>query len=120
MDSELWSRVKVGDYFLFANQYEGVFKARVIEVDLRIYEESAGPGFPSRWTNPYGLTATTGVVKVRMNSEDRILNLGELIPYKNWMESRLESAWTEYQAKYADMEAYRDIYTALITKYLSE
>jgi len=92
---ELWVKVKPGDPVIFVHEGEGVFKAKVLETDLRIYE----PGEPSRFGYPYGLTKDTGVVKILYDETERIENLADLVAYTAAKFARLRSAWSKWSAQ---------------------
>jgi len=96
-----WGRVKRGQYLIYADPEVGVFKAKVTEIDLRLYE----PGEPSRYGYPYGLTAETGAMKISYVqdkvTQEMIHNLGELIvwgPEKFRQLTELWDALAKYRA----------------------
>jgi len=112
MKKEDWSKVKVNDWLIYSDEYEGVHKARVMEVDIRLYE----PGPPSVMSYPYGLTKDTGTVKIQYDTHEEILNLAQLIKYRQSTLLRLQNAWRKYQEALATMESYKGDYTSLIAE----
>jgi len=106
---ELWPRVKVGTWLIYADEYEGVFRAKVVEVDVRIYE----PGLPSRWGYPYGFTKDTGTVKIQLDSRELIENLTNLVQYSASRLNELRKAWESWQSVKAEAEGYREQFLAL-------
>lgn len=113
MKRELWPKVRVGSFVIYADEYEGVFRAKVTEVDVRIYSERAA----ERWSYPYGLTEETGVVRILYDGQEKVENLKDLIPYSPWRLGRLRRDWSEYQSAKATSDAYRSTYLARITEY---
>lgn len=113
MKRELWRTVKRGTWLIYADEYEGVYRCMVTEVDIRIYE----PGTPSRWGNPYGLTAQTGTVKIRYDEGEKIENLANLVAYSSGKLMVLRRDWNRWQKVKASAEAYRETYLARIQGY---
>jgi len=106
-----WGKVKPGDWLIYASEYEGIFKAKVLEVDIRLYE----PGEPSVWSYPYGLTKDTGTIKIQYDEAEAIVNLADMIRYTQDNLQRLEMAWKKYQAYVEATETYRGQLTSLIS-----
>lgn len=113
MKRELWAQVKTGDFVIYADEYEGVFRAKITQVDIRLYE----PGSPSRWANPYGLTRETGTVEILYEDQTKIENLANLIRYSSARLARLRRDWNAWQARLATSNAYRDTYLGRIQTY---
>ena len=113
MDKALWAKVKVGDWLIYADEYEGVFKAKVVEVDIRIYE----PGEPSVWGYPWGLTKDTGTCKISYANKERIENLTDLIVWSSSKFMALGKAWQRWQTQKATAEGLRDNFVTMIREY---
>ena len=113
MKRELWPKIKVGSWVIYADEYAGVFKAKVIETDIRVYE----PGTPSRWGYPYGMTEKTGTVKIRYDTQELIENLANLVKYGPAKFEKLRRAWQEWQTVKRDAEAYREAFLDLAQQY---
>lgn len=113
MKSELWGKVRVGSWLIYADEYDGVHRVMVKEIDIRIYE----PGEPSRWGHPYGLTKDTGTVKIVYDSTEKIENLADLIRYSQVQLRALEKAWARYQSYKASAETHRGAFLAMIAEY---
>ena len=113
MKRELWAKVKVGTLVIYADEYEGVFRGKVTEIDIRIYEE--GP--PSRWARPYGLTKTTGTVRIQYNSLSKIENLADLVTYGTRKYAVLRRDWSQWQRQKAAAEALQATFRARVTEY---
>jgi hypothetical protein len=111
MDSKLWPQVKIGDYLIFADQWEGVFKILVKDVDIRIYDADV----PGNWSYPYGLTKDTGTVKVRMDSEERVMNLADLFKWSPSNYDSLLRAWEAYQTAQVEVDKQKTAYLSLVT-----
>lgn len=95
MDRKHWAKVKPGDLVIYADEYEGVHKAKILETDIRLQE----PGPPSVWSYPYGKTAETGTVKIQYDSTEVILNLAQLAVYKVATLATLERSWVAWKAQ---------------------
>ena len=113
MKSELWEKVKVGSWVIYADQDAGVWKAKVVEVDIRIYE----PGEPSRWGYPYGKTAETGTVKIRYNETEIYENLENLVTYGPVKLAKLKKDWNRWRAGKAEADVYKETFLARIQEY---
>lgn len=113
MKRELWKKVKVGSWVIYADQYLGVFKAKVTEIDLMIYT----PGEPSRRGYPYGKTADKGVVKIRYDETETIENLTDLIVYGPSKYAVLRRDWTQWQNRKAAAEGFRDTFLERCREY---
>jgi len=109
LKAELWPKVKEGDYLIYADEYDGVFKAKVIETDITI--ETYEPEY--RREQPYGLTAETGYVKIKYNEKELIENLANLIRFVDAWYRRLKKIWDEYQQKKSEAEDELDAFTEL-------
>ena len=113
MKRELWTSVKTGDYVILADEYKGVFRAKVIQTDIRIYE----PGSPSRWGHPYGLTAEAGTVEIEYDGDTKIENLANLVRYSSARLARLRRDWNSWQRWVATSNSYRETYLGRIQTY---
>lgn len=113
MKHELWPKIRVGSHVIYADEYLGVYRAKVVEVDIEIYE----PGEPSRRANPYGLTRETGVVRIQYDTTELIENLENLIAYGPSKLARLRRDWNLWQAKKANAEGLRETFLARIQEY---
>ena len=113
MKAELWDKVKPGAWVIYADEYDGVHRAMVKEIDIRIYEE----GEPSRWGHPYGLTKDTGTVKITYDSTEMIANLADLIKYSQVQLRALEKAWARWQSYKISAETRREAFLAMLTEY---
>ena len=113
MKRELWPRVKVGSFVIYADEYDGVHRAKVVETDIKIYE----PGTPTRWGYPYGKTSETGTVRIQYDERRLIHNLAELVPYSPWKLGRLRKAWNTYQSAKATAESYREAFLTRVAEY---
>lgn len=71
---------------------------------------------PGGYSFPYGLTADTGTVKVKLNGEERILNLADLIIFSPSSYDRLLSNWEQLQTLQAEADKQKAVYLALISK----
>ena len=78
-----------GDWVIYADQYDGVHRAKIVEVDIKIYD----PGLPTKWGYPYGLTAETGTVKIRYDTTEKIENLENLLAFIPANLTILKKAW---------------------------
>ena len=113
MKKALWAKIKVGSWVIYADEYEGVFRAKVVETDLRLYE----PGEPSRWGYPYGKTLVSGVVKISYDSKELIENLENLIAYGPGKLARLRRDWNLYQTAKAKSDELNTTYVDRIREY---
>lgn len=109
-----WGRVKRGSYLIYADPEVGVFKAKVVELDIRLYE----PGEPSRYGYPYGLTKTTGAVRIsyvtEAGTQEMIHNLGELVKWGPEKFRQLTGIWEELVKYRATVDAYKEQFNALV------
>ena len=112
LKKELWKAARTGDLMVYADRYDGVFRAKIVEVDIRLYEKGA----PSSHGYPYGLTAETGTVKIeyetvvagRRVKHTIVENLGNLIVYSAGRLGQLTRKWNLWQtakSKAAGLEA---------------
>ena len=113
MKRELWKNVKVGSLIIYADEYEGVFRGKVTEIDIRIMEE--GP--PSRWGHPYGLTKTTGTVRILYNKSSKIENLANLVAYGTRKYAVLRRDWSQWRRQKAASDALQATFRARVTEY---
>lgn len=109
MKRELWPKVKAGSWVIYADEDAGVHKAKVTEVDIKLYE----PGEPSRWGHPYGLTKDTGAVKIRYDETEIIENLADLVTYGATKFRQLRQAWEKWQAVKASADSYEEAFQAM-------
>lgn len=113
VESELWNQVKVGDWLIYADRYEGPYKVLIVEIDIKMYEE--GP--PARWEYPYGLTAETGTVKIKRDDTETYENLANLIKFSNAYWIALLKAWEKYRAKKVLSDEYLETFLGLVTEF---
>jgi len=113
METELWSKVKAGDWVIYADEYEGVHKAKVTETDIKVLEE--GP--PAAYTYPWGLTKDAGTVRIQWNSHLEIMNLADLITYSPSKLMALEKAFKKLQAARDQVEDERETFLGLVQEY---
>lgn len=113
MKRELWAKVKVGSHVIYADEYEGVFKAKVTEIDIRVYE----PGTPSRWGYPYGKTEAEGAVRIQYESQTKIENLADLVTYGATKYAVLRRDWSQWQSRKLAAEPYRTTFLERILEY---
>jgi len=109
-----WGRVKRGQYLIYADVDVGVFKAKVVEVDIRLYE----PGEPSRYGYPYGLTKDTGAVKISYIqdkvTQEMINNLAELIIWGPEKFTQLTEIWENLVKYRATVDASKEEFNAQV------
>lgn len=99
---ELWKAVKTGDLVVYADQYDGVFRAKIVAVDIRVSARAEAGGFGY----PYGKTAVSGTVKIewetvvagRRVKQTGFENLVNLIVYSIGRLSQLKRKWNSWQA----------------------
>jgi len=112
-----WGRVKRGNRLIYADEYEGVFQAKVLEVDIRLYE----PGEPSRYGYPYGKTEETGSVKIEFEvdrvKQERIENLANLIPYGPEKLRILEEDFNNLTEARATVTAYQQVFVGRVREW---
>ena len=113
MKRELWDKVRAGAWVIYADEYDGVHRAMVKEIDIKMYEE----GEPSRWGHPYGLTKDTGTVKIVYDKTETIENLADLIRYSQSRLRALEKAWTKLQTYKASAESVRETFLGLLREF---
>ena len=113
MKSELWSKVKRGDYLIYADEYDGVQKAKVTEIDISI--EIFEPEYKKE--QPWGLTAETGYVRIKVGEIEIVQNLASLIRFvPSWHDELLRS-YKKYEYHKALAEAATEAFTSLRAKY---
>ena len=106
MKTELWSKVKRGDYLIYANLDDGVQKAKVTEIDITI--EVFEPEYKKE--QPYGLTAETGIVKIKVGEIELVENLANLIRFNLRYYRDLRQAWSTWQLAKIETEAYKEAF----------
>jgi len=102
MDQQYWDGMRRGDWVIYADQYEGVHRVKIVEIDIKIREETD----VTKWAYPYGLTAETGTVKIRYGDEDIIENLANLLAYTPGVINALKKAWNTWKRAEASATAY--------------
>lgn len=115
MKREEWGRVKLRDVLIYADPYEGVFKATVLQVDIRFYEAGGEPFY----LYPYGKTAEKGTVEIKVDSRQLIVNLRDLIPWSQERFLKLQKVYAEVTKFTAKTEGYRAEFRALVGEYLA-
>ena len=106
---ELWKAVKSGDLVVYADQFDGVFRAKIVETDIRVSARAEAGGFGY----PYGKTAETGTVKIEWETvvaghrvkQSGIENLANLIVYSAGRLGQLKRKWNSWQAAKSQAEA---------------
>lgn len=116
MKSEDWKRVKRGQTLILARKDIGVVKATVIEIDIEV--EVTRPTY--RKEKPWGLTAETGTVKLRVDDTELIENLQNLVKYSSSVFVRLKKAYDDWKAYYDSAAAYEEAFTSLINEEAAE
>lgn len=112
MKEEDWGKVRVGQTLILADRTLGVLRCTVKEIDVAV--ELEDPTY--RKAYPWGLTATSGTVRVMCDGVERIWNLRTLVAYKGGVFSSLRKAWDDYQ-KYSDYaSAYLEVFQSLATQ----
>ena len=106
MKSEYWDGMRRGDWVIYADEYEGVHRAKITEIDIKIYD----PGLPSKWGYPYGRTAETGTVKIRYDTTTKIENLENLLAFIPANLTALQKAWATMVAAKAKAETYTEAF----------
>ena len=117
MKSELWSKVKRGDYLIYADETDGVQKVKVVEIDITI--EVFEPEY--RKEQPYGLTAETGYVKIQYTvltvTYEIIENLASLIKFNLTYYRRLKARYDTWRSAQATAETYKEDFIGLRADY---
>jgi len=116
MKSEDWKRVKRGQTLILARKDIGVVKATVIEIDLEV--EVTRPTY--RKEKPWGLTAETGTVKLRVDDTEIIENLQNLMKYTSEVFVRLKKAYDTWKTYKMAAAAYEEDFTSLINEEAAE
>lgn len=121
MKRELWKAVKTGDLVVYADQFDGVFRAKIVETDIRISarEEAGGFGYP------YGKTAVSGTVKIewetlvtgRRVKQTGFENLANLIVYSIGRLSQLKRKWNLWQAAKSSADALEADFLVKVEEY---
>ena len=106
MNSEYWDGMRRGDWVIYADQYEGVHRAKIVEVDIKLYD----PGLPTKYGYPYGLTAETGTVKIQYNTTTKIENLENLLAFIPANLTALKKAWNRMVAEKAEYDMYTEAF----------
>ena len=96
MKSELWPKVKRGDYLIYADEDDGVQKVKVVEIDITI--EVFEPEYKKE--QPYGLTAETGNIRILIQKNGKPLqiieNLASLIRFNLSWYNELRNLLSQY------------------------
>ena len=112
MKSELWAKVKRGDYLIYADEDDGVQKVKVVEIDISI--EVFEPEYKKE--QPFGLTAETGNIRILIQKNGRPLqiveNLTSLIRFNLTWYTMLKKAYTVWQQYKAYAEEYLDAFVS--------
>ena len=98
---------------IFADPFEGVFKALVKDVDIRIVD----PEEPGGYSYPYGLTSDSGTVEIAFGDVLRIVNLGDLIKWSGSRYNQLVKAWGIYVARKKLSDDQLDVFNARVTEF---
>lgn len=106
MNSEYWDEMRRGDWVIYADQYDGVHRAKIVEVDIKLREE----GTPSVWGYPYGLTAETGTVRIQYDNTTKIENLENLLAFIPANLTALKKAWADMVAAQAEYDTYTEVF----------
>jgi len=109
MKAAEWKYVKVGNYVIYADEDDGVQKAQVIEIDIKETVEKPTLHFDY----PYGKTADSGVVKIKYNENEAVINLANLVKWNPTYYRQLEKAWREWQEYKAAAESLKDTFIEL-------
>jgi len=112
----LWKGVRVGDFLVYGDECDGVWRVRVSVVDIKLVETSTGLGGSSQVSYPYGLTAETGTVRVVFDGHDEIMNLADLIVFDGLTFIELQKAWTEYVKLKAEADRADEEFLTLVRK----
>ena len=117
MKSELWSKVKRGDYLIYADEYDGVQKVKVTEIDISI--EVFEPEYKK--VQPYGLTADKGYVKIswKVDEVEHVIaeNLANLIRFNLSWFGHLKAAYNKWQEYRATADVFKEVFTDDRAKY---
>jgi len=103
LKSELWASVKRGDFVIYADEYEGVFRAKIVELDIALKTV----GKVTEITYPYGKTAETGTVRIQYDSKQLITNLRDLIEHSPARLWSLQQAWEKWQTEKSEADELR-------------
>jgi len=117
----LWKAVKTGDLVVYADQYDGVFRAKIVEVDIRVSarEEAGGFGYP------YGKTAESGTVKIEWETlvaghrvkQTGFENLENLIVYSVGRLVQLKRKWNLWQTAKSQAEGLEADFLVKVEEY---
>ena len=117
MKTELWSKVKRGDYLIYADETDGVQKAKVTEIDITV--ETFEPEYKKE--QPYGLTADQGYVKISWKEDEleweATENLANLIKFNLTYYRRLKARYDTWRSAQATAETYREDFIGLRADY---
>ena len=113
MKSEFWSKVKRGDYLIYANLDDGVQKVKVTEIDITI--EVFEPEYKKE--QPYGLTAETGIVKIKVDEIELVENLANLIRFNLTWFGHLKAAYDKWQEYRATADVFKEVFIDDRAKY---
>jgi len=109
--SEDWKRVKRGQTLILARKDLGVVKATVVEIDIEV--EVTHPTY--RKERPWGLTAETGTLKLRVDDTELIENLQNLVKYSSGVFMRLKQAYDTWKTCKDYADAYEESFSTLIS-----
>jgi hypothetical protein len=113
-----WRDVKTGDLVIYADVHEGVFRAKVVTVDIAVFE----PGSKTIRAHPWGLTADSGAVEIEYEKETagnlvkqrKFENLGNLVKYTVYRLRDLRRKWSSYSKAKTAAEAAEEIFNAKV------
>ena len=117
MKTELWNKVKRGDYLIYADVYDGVQKVKVVEIDITI--EVFEPEHKKE--QPYGLTADQGYVRISWKADEveHIIaeNLANLIRFDLSWFGHLKAAYDKWREYKATADVFREVFIDDRAKY---
>jgi len=93
MKKEKWREVKVTDLVIYADEFDGVHKAVVKEVDIKVSLRER----PAIYGYPYGKTAESGTVRIQYDHNDLICSLEQLIEYRVATLAQLARLWSQWK-----------------------
>ena len=110
MKTELWSKVKRGDYLIYADETDGVQKVKVTEIDIAV--ETLEPEYKKE--QPYGLTAEKGYVRIYWKADgieyNIVENLANLIRFNLTWYTKLKKAYDDWQKVEASARTYKETF----------
>lgn len=116
MRSQDWKDVREGQTLILTDQYLGVLKVTVIEVDVAV--EVTEPTYRKEY--PWGKTATTGTIKIRYDSTETVANLADLIKYKTQTYNMLKRAHDRYLTYQTSADAYLETFNTEVIEARAE